>query len=529
LIPFLQKVKSKMDRRTLLAIGLCFLIFVGWQKYYIEPRLPKPKAAPIVEATSRATDTNAAETKLSGAKTSVSAQKRAPIEPKSIPITTSTGTAILGNGGKLFTNWQLSRYRTSLAKDANNIDLVSVTNSPTGEGELAFDIPELAYVNNVMGEIKQDGDLLTWNFEDENLKLVREIKGSSELNYVDVKITANFKTKRPKVAFLSLSSKSPDKDPEEQDRQLLYYTAETVERLHLGDVKPVMDIPGNMRWIGAQNRYFLMTFIPSLGEPRALAQSLGEKNARISLVYTIDSDQIVIPFKAYFGPKEMSALNAVDPSLEKTVDFGWFTVFAYPILKFMKWLYGIFLNWGVAIIVLTVVFKLVTFPLTFKSMKSMKKMAALQPQIKALQEKYKDDKQTLNQEMITFMRTNGYNPISGCLPMLIQMPVFFALYRVLYSSIELYQAPFYLWIKDLSLKDPYYITPVVLTAVMFAQQKLTPSTVSDPMQAKMMQWMPVFFGVLMINLPAGLTLYMLVNAVMSILQQLWINKKLNVV
>ena len=184
-------------------------------------------------------------------------------------------------------------------------------------------------------------------------------------------------------------------------------------------------------------------------------------------------------------------------------------------------------NWGIAIILLTLLIKLLTFPLTYKSMASMKKMAALQPQLNALKEKHANDKEALNRELLTFMRTNGYNPMSGCLPMLIQMPVFFALYRVLYSSIELYQAPFFGWITDLSLKDPYYITPVLLTGFMYLQQKLTPSTISDPMQAKMMQWMPVFFGVLMINLPSGLTIYMLVNAIASIFQQMYLNKKLN--
>lgn len=223
----------------------------------------------------------------------------------------------------------------------------------------------------------------------------------------------------------------------------------------------------------------------------------------------------------------MDIMKTVEPALEPTIDFGMFTVFAYPILKFMKWLHEVFGNWGIAIILLTLVIKIITFPLTYKSMKSMKKMAVLQPQIKALQEKYKDDKQTLNQEMISFMRTQGYNPLSGCLPILIQMPVFFALYQVLYSSIELYQAPFYGWIHDLSVKDPFYITPVLLTGLMYLQQKLTPSTITDPMQAKMMQWMPVMFGLLMINLPAGLTIYMLVNAGASIIQQFWINKKLN--
>jgi YidC/Oxa1 family membrane protein insertase len=157
----------------------------------------------------------------------------------------------------------------------------------------------------------------------------------------------------------------------------------------------------------------------------------------------------------------------------------------------------------------------------------MKQMAKLQPQLQKLREKYKDDKEALNREMLTFMRSNGYNPVSGCLPMLIQMPIFFALYRVLYSSIELYHAPFWLWIRDLSDKDPYYVTPVLLTLTMYIQQKMMPNTATDPAQQKMMQFMPIMFGAFMLTLPSGLTIYMLVNALTSIVQQIVLNRKLD--
>lgn len=512
-----------MDRRTLLAIGLCFLIFMGWQKFYIEPRLPKATTAVATNTT------NTAPSAMTAASDSAAqpVKPQPPTEVKSYTLLTGTGSAFAGNGGKFFTGWQLSQFRQSLAKDASSVELKTITHSEAGEGELAFDLPEFAYANNVEGQVKQTGDAIVWTYEDANMKIVREINAGSDKNYVDLKLTAEFKTKRPKFAFVSLSSKLAADDHEERDRQLLHYSANTLERLHLPDLKPVMDIPGNMKWIGAQSRYFLMAMIPQSGEPRALAQSTGERQGKISLVYPINENKITIPLKVYFGPKEMDIMKTVEPALEPTIDFGMFTIFAYPILKFMKWLHEVFGNWGIAIILLTLVIKIITFPLTYKSMKSMKKMAVLQPQIKALQEKYKDDKQTLNQEMISFMRTQGYNPLSGCLPILIQMPVFFALYQVLYSSIELYQAPFYGWIHDLSVKDPFYITPVLLTGLMYLQQKLTPSTITDPMQAKMMQWMPVMFGLLMINLPAGLTIYMLVNAGASIVQQFWINKKLN--
>jgi YidC/Oxa1 family membrane protein insertase len=161
-------------------------------------------------------------------------------------------------------------------------------------------------------------------------------------------------------------------------------------------------------------------------------------------------------------------------------------------------------------------------------MKSMKDMARLQPQLAKIREKYKDDKEALNREMLSLMRTHGYNPAAGCLPMIIQMPIFFALYRVLYSSIELFHAPFAFWIRDLSARDPFYVTPVLLALTMFLQQKVSPQQATgDPTQQKMMQFMPLIFGFMMLNLPSGLTLYMLVNAIAGIGQQLFLNKRLD--
>lgn len=518
-----------MDRKTLLAIGLSLLFFIGWQKYYIEPRLPKPGQTQSVG--------NAATTMTSGTpavSTAKGASNAATVQPisqklivaKSTEISTGTGPAFIGDAGKFFTDWKVNQYRKELKKEALTIDLADITHQSAGQGELAFDLPELAYASNVQGTMQSTEGGAVWTYEDANVKLVREFSYGATKNWVDVVLTAEFKTRKPNFAFVSVSGKGPAEDHEESDRQLLAYQGTTLERLHLKDVKPVQDLPGATKWIGSQSRYFLFAMIPSDPSARALAQSLGEKNAKISLVYPVTGNTIRIPMKAYFGPKEMNTLHTVERSLDLTIDFGWFTFFAYPILKVMKWINSGVGNWGVSIILLTILIKLLTFPLTFYSMKSMKKIAKLQPQMNALKEKHKGDKEALNREMITFMKTQGYNPVAGCLPIVIQMPVFFALYRVLYSSIELYQAPFFGWIHDLSIKDPFYITPVLLTGLMWFQQKITPSTATDPMQTKMLQYMPLFFGLMMLNLPAGLTVYMLINAASSIVQQQYLNRRL---
>jgi YidC/Oxa1 family membrane protein insertase len=522
-----------MDRKTLLAIGLSLLFFIGWQKFYIEPRLPKAgqvTTASGTEAVSLSAPGGVANPMgANGGEAKAVVVK--PIEVKSTDIVTGTGPSKIGDAGKFFTGWQLSSYRTHIEKTAPAVDLAGAMNLPDGDGELAFDAKEFAYANNVQGTMTATAGGAIWKYEDANLKLTREYSYGADKKYVDLVLSAEFKTKRPNFAFVSVATKAPA-DSDEADRQLLLYQGTSLERLHLKDIKsdanPLLkDIPGATSWIAAQTRYFLFALIPTEPSARALAQRdpTDEKHGKLSLVYPVTGNTIRIPMKVYFGPKEMNSLHAVEPTLDLTIDFGWFTIIAYPILKVMKWINAGVGNWGISIILLTLLIKLLTFPLTYKSMKSMKKIAKLTPQMNALKEKYKDDKEALNREMITFMKTQGYNPVAGCLPMFLQMPVFFALYRVLYSSIELYQAPFFGWIHDLSVKDSFYITPVLLVGLMWFQQKITPSTATDPAQAKMLQYMPLFFGLMMLNLPAGLTLYMLVNAGASIVQQRFLNKK----
>jgi YidC/Oxa1 family membrane protein insertase len=230
-----------------------------------------------------------------------------------------------------------------------------------------------------------------------------------------------------------------------------------------------------------------------------------------------------IDFDLYAGPKSVSQLAQVDENASKVVDFGFFSLIAFPLLQLMKWLYSIFNNYGVAIIVLTILVRTLTFPFTYMSFKSMKSMQMIQPHIARLKEQHKDNTAVLNQEMMKLMRDNKVNPMGGCLPMLLQLPVFWALYQVLQNSIELYHSPFAGWIHDLSLKDPYYVLPVLMGAAMFVQQKMTPSTM-DPAQARVMMIMPVLFSFLMVSLPSGLTLYIFVSTLFGIIQQTFMMK-----
>lgn len=239
----------------------------------------------------------------------------------------------------------------------------------------------------------------------------------------------------------------------------------------------------------------------------------------------------------YFVPNKLSLLKQLNIHAEKIVDFGWFDILAKPMLWGMNWVNQFTRNYGIDIILLTILIKIIFYPLSVKSYKSMKEMQKMQPVIAKLKEKYKDDKQKLNQEMMSIYKNKGINPLGGCLPMVVQIPVFFALYKVLMAAIEFRHAPFLWWMNDLAAPEnlynltvagytlPFRVLPLIMGITMVIQQKMTPTATADPMQEKMMMFMPIFFTFLFWGFPAGLVLYWLVNNVISIGQQYYINKK----
>lgn len=225
----------------------------------------------------------------------------------------------------------------------------------------------------------------------------------------------------------------------------------------------------------------------------------------------------------YVGPKVVESLRAADAEFVEAMNYGMFGFLAHPILILMKWLHQIVGNWGFAIILLTLVVRVIVLPFNLVSFKSMKAMQKIQPLLQSAREKYKDDPMAMNRETMAIMKLHKANPLSGCLPMLIQIPVFFALYRVIASSIEIYQQPFVGWINDLSLHDKFFVLPILMGVTMAIQQKITPTTM-DPAQAKILMFMPILFTGLMIFLPSGLTLYMFISALFGITQQYFFMK-----
>jgi len=285
----------------------------------------------------------------------------------------------------------------------------------------------------------------------------------------------------------------------------------------------------SIKWTGFGDKYFLdavmskdnsINSVTMKDSNGVLAQQIS--SPRVSLN---PGSETIISYNLYIGPKDLNLLKAEGENLEGAIDLGWFAIIAKPLLHAINLFYGYLHNYGLAIILITVILKILFFPLTNKSYKSMKEMQKLQPKMQELKEKFKDDKDGLNRSVMELYKTHKVNPLGGCLPMIVQIPVFFGLYKALMFSVELRHAPFYFWLQDLSAKDPYYITPIVMGATMFIQQKMTPTNM-DPMQAKMMLALPVVFTAMFLNFPSGLVLYWLVNNILTIAQQMYINKSL---
>jgi YidC/Oxa1 family membrane protein insertase len=283
-------------------------------------------------------------------------------------------------------------------------------------------------------------------------------------------------------------------------------------------------------WLGLIQHHFVSAWVtrdPADASPREFyTRAIGNDEYSAGMIFPAvklnPGEEKTLAMRLYAGPQELEKIKTLAPGLDLVVDYGWLKVIAYPIFVLLNWIHNLVENWGVAIILLTVLIKLVFYPLSAAGYKSMAKMRKLAPRLQHLKERYGDDRQKLHEGMMKIYQEEKINPMGGCLPILVQIPVFIALYWVLMGAVELRQAPFALWIQDLSKPDPYYVLPVIMAITSFIQVKLSPAS-PDPVQQKVMMAMPVIFSVMFLFFPAGLVLYWLVNNVLSILQQWRIN------
>ena len=516
-----------MDKKLFLAIGICAAIFLLWQNVYLKPLADRQALMRQTQTSTTSTTPQApAEIKTQGIKpTAAASAKTVELGSGGYSLKISTkGGVVTTVGLQEFRGQKASSSITSLIGGSEQLDLMS----PAPEWN--------EYLNRIVYSVKatdktaEGHDRLVLVHDDARATIQRTYVLNSSLYSLNHDISITFKDAPPQYIFVGLRGfQNISKQLSENERREIHYKkAGGHEKWQTADIDELKEDLGEGQWIGYSSRYFLNALIDrgAAIKPQFQARPTGTGEVVASLIYRTTDRSIQIPQTFYYGPKDLDVLKNVSPNMQAAVDFGWFTIFALPMLNALNWFYKYLHNYGIAIILLTLLVKVVTYPLTLKSMKGMKEMQRIQPQMAKLREKHKDDKERLNREMLQLMKTNGYNPMSGCLPIFIQMPIFVALYNVLYGAIDLYGQPFFGWIHDLSAKDPYYVTPVLLALMMFVQQKMTPNTATDPAQQRMMMFMPVIFGIMMLWLPSGLTLYMLVNSVVSIVQQVWINRSL---
>lgn len=527
----------KDQHRSLLAAALSFLVLIGWY-YFYGSKQTKPQS-PITEAAAPASPLSQnvpapskVDTPLIPGSVATGAQPET-VTQKETPLMSLQWAS---HGGRL-SQIHLKNYTQTVEKNSPPINLLPL------EGERSLAVlcrdcsqtlpPDEFYQTTESGDRK-----MVFAAESSGLRITKTYDWSDDAYLMNLKIKvenlseASFKGRvglgwrarqfpqKPKGMLSFLQGPG-------EHRSFLYHLGKNVE--HLASLKEPTELKGEVPWAGIEDRYFLISLISRRVTPDQVLQI---QNTGDFLDLALYPAEVSIPsqgsheetYSFYVGPKERNRLIAANVGLEKAVDYGWFSIIAIPILKLLQVFYSVVKNWGVAVIVLTLFIKLLTNPLTVKSMKQMKEMQKLQPKLAALKEKYKNDRQRLNMETMALFRTHNINPMGGCLPMLLQMPVYIALYKVIYNAIELYHAPFVGFYRDLSAPDPYFILPIALGIAMVAQQKLTPSPSADPMQKQMMMIMPIMFTAFMLFLPMGLVLYIFVNTIFSVIQQ-WMYTK----
>ena len=576
------------SKNVVLTVVICIAILLGWQVYnhYTQPKVPRvPRVGKQQQPGPGTAKKRPSPTKKQAGKTAGSGQARTAEDPAAAGPRSSTvegkhtvlrhkkavGT-FTTHGGAL-RHWRLlhPRYKLVYKGKLEQMDLVATEKGRgpwplstvffTDEGETGgINLPG----NAEFTLTKQTARKLVYTYADKQVRVTKEYTmaaGGAVINYIlkvknltEAELAQNFKVtlynwKDPNLAKASMTNPYPriptitcHDGAEIQRRSLPSIRGEgsscSAASCGMGEGE-FISTTGQVWWIGAGDNYFITSVVPQDKKPGKKCELTlveGKQNVfQASLYYPrfrlAAGKERSWKFVVYLGAKELGALDEVkgptkdgDIGLSSSINFGWFFPLCRPMLWLLQKFHSVFGNWGIAIILLTLVVKLLTLYWTQKSMRSMKKMQHLKPQIDLLREKYPDDKNRLNSEMMSLYKVHKVNPLGGCLPMLIQMPIWFALFRTLSNSVELYRSPFFGWITDLTTPDPYYVLPIAMGIAMYGQQAITPQPMEGT-QAKMMKYfMPGFFTFMMLFLPSGLTLYIFVNTVLTMLHQFYMNK-----
>lgn len=534
-----------MEKRLVifLVLSVAIVSLFTWFSPAPAPKPPAPvsptTAAPPAAGASPSSSTAAPASSGSAATDAPLAQAA-----KTVTIDTPLYRATLTTAGGVLTRWELKQY-TETVKNADPVVLYPPLDHPSVSAPLSLEIPGVdpALLNGTLFSLEGGNAQLTKEHPSAQVRFTATIPlqdGNGRTVVIEKVLRFHSDTYRVELT-VKVDGISAPYHVTLGDSFGLHHALTQQQGFigHRGAVSmigtelvldkpdklpsPTVSHTGDVRWTALEGKYFVAALIPTM--PLAEATVSKRDTTGISAAVALPPGQPQ-QLALYAGPKEYKSLTALQAGLEQTIDFGWFMFWSLTLVRFiakplfllLQFLHGYTHNYGVAIIMVTALLKLLFVPLTHKSYTSMKAMQSLQPKMAELQKKYKDDKERFNREMFALYKTHKVNPMGGCLPMVLQIPVFVAFFNILYTTIELRHAPFIGWIHDLSDKDPYYILPVIMGVTMFIQQKIQPSAM-DPRQAKLMLIMPVVFTFFFLTFPSGLVLYWLINNLLTILQQ----------
>lgn len=522
--------QSFLDSKTLVAVVLVGFSWLGWQ-WYLQSKYPKAMSRPVEEAVVQekagapkqdqswtANPERAADTGISDK------MRKSPelIPEKTVEFVGPNLSFQITSKGMGLKNIRLNRF---LARN----DSIETLGSPTGEGSFATGlIADTKPIDFMIQHVGEGSFVGTAVIDGQTIEKTIKIR---DQDYV---LETNVRVLNPKDAFRGVTASIVENIPTAEKKSMFLPTLDhnefyavadgSSQRVNLSADKPVDTKYMKSSVVSLGSQYFAQAFVnqSSILPESELVLAAGKTVATTTISYPMINRSAVydVKYLAYIGPKSLSLLKAIDVDLAGVINFGMFSFIAHYLLQLMILFHEWVGNWGVTIILLTIVVRALVLPFNVMSYKSMKAMQKIQPHLKAVREKYKDDSQRVSVETMNLMKTHKVNPLGGCLPLLLQFPIFLALYQVLGQSIELYRAPFILWIHDLSIRDPFYVLPALMGITLFFQQKITPNTM-DPAQKKILMFMPLIFTFFMVSLPSGLTLYIFVSGLFGLVQQLY--------
>ncbi|TIH15330.1 membrane protein insertase YidC [Marinifilum sp. JC120] len=526
------------NKRVILAVALSFAVLLGWQ-FIFPPQQPAPAQQEQTAQPNQAVDSNVAGPVSNQLPDPASTSAIVSAKGTKLTVETPLYSAVINSQGGLLESFKLKKFKETI--DANSPDVDMVGMNALNKAPMGLILNGIAtWANGVWGyeggNIHLDGDKLgtiIFRGDVEGFRIERRLTFHADNYLIDEDVRIINKSNPSgmgRIAFTTATKSLTAADDNYNPTRIAWYNAEgLVEENDRDELSETgVSETGNLSWAAINSNYFILALVPG-ADSVTMKGKLQDDIFRIAAEQNVSFDKDIerkLACSYYFGPMDAPLMAKVPGNLDKAIDFGWFDIIAKPLVVALEWFNQYVHNYGISIILLTIVIKILFWPLSHKSYKSMEQMKRLQPMMAKLREKHGDDREALNKEMMQLYKTYNVNPAGGCLPMLLQIPVFFGLYKALMGTVALRHADFVhflpftdiVWLADLSAKDPLYITPIVMGATMFLQQKMTPSA-GDPTQQKIMMFLPLVFTFMFLNFPSGLVVYWMVNNVLSIAQQ----------